>query len=72
MYKVKNMSTNRKIVCTLKDGSTLRLLPKVEKNLKDNQVTDYLISLSSKGIVMLNHIQDKKPAKKSVTETTDK
>lgn len=52
---VKNISTNRSVVCTLADGTSLRLLPKREVTIKDSQVTDYLKSLSkmAKPIVVL-------------------
>ena len=46
MYLLKNVSKNQKIVCTLKDGSTLRLLPNTEVKIKDDNMTDYLLSLS--------------------------
>ena len=46
MYKVKNISRNRGVVCTLNDGTSLRLLPQSEVTIKDNQITDYLIGLS--------------------------
>lgn len=45
-YLVSNNSNNLKIVCTLKDGKTLRLFPKKSVKLNENQLTDNLIYLS--------------------------
>ena len=36
-YVIKNMSTNRPLVCTLGDGKTLRLFPGKEETISDNK-----------------------------------
>ena len=46
MFNIKNISKNRSVVCTLNDGTSLRLLPQSEVTIKDNQITDYLKGLS--------------------------
>lgn len=77
MYAVKNISTNRKLVCTLSDGSTLRLYPGQKVELKDNQVTRYLenLSKSSSRVVTLEHKQSntkaEKKSKKPVEEVPE-
>lgn len=67
MYLVKNISTNRGIVCTLKDGSTLRLLPKQQETLKDNQVTDHLLNMSKtkNSLIILTYSSDQRQGKKT-------
>lgn len=78
MYNIKNISKNRSVVCTLKDGTSLRLLPKNEVTIKDNQITDYLIELSKqvKPIITVTQTKesviDKKEGEKSSLKKTDK
>ena len=71
MFAVKNVSTNRKLVCTLADKTTLRLFPGQSVSLKDSQVTPYLEQLSQSKfrIVVLEHSPDKKAEKKQSTKT---
>ena len=73
MYVIRNVSVHQKIVCTLKDGSTLRLLPKQEKNLKDTQVTDHLVNLSKNKnrLVILTYIPEDKQEEKTIKKTTN-
>lgn len=74
MFAVKNISTNRKLVCTLADKTTLRLFPGQSVSLKDSQVTPYLEQLSQSKfrIVVLEHSPDKKAEKKQPTKTATK
>jgi hypothetical protein len=74
MFAVKNVSTNRKLVCTLADKTTLRLFPGQSVSLKDSQVTPYLEQLSQSKIriVVLEHSPDKKAEKKQPTKTATK
>lgn len=71
MLLVKNISKNRSVVCTLKDGTSLRLLPKSEVTIKSGQMIDYLENLSKQDrpIITIEHIKesvnDKKEDKKS-------
>lgn len=61
IYLVSNNSVNRKFVCTLKSGETLRLLPKQTVKLKDSQLTDYLFSLSKgKSPLLTLRVEEKK------------
>ena len=46
MFNIKNISKNRSVVCTLNDGTSLRLLPQSEVTIKGSQITDYLKGLS--------------------------
>lgn len=46
MYLIENVSETICISCDLKDGSSLRLLPKSEVTIKENNMTDYIMSLS--------------------------
>lgn len=52
-YTLKNVSVNRPIVYTLKDGSEFRLGIKESKVIEDNQLDDYLKGLSEKRILMI-------------------
>lgn len=74
MFAVKNVSTNRKLVCTLADKTTLRLFPGQSVSLKDSQVTPYLEQLSQSKfrIVVLEHSPDKKAEKRQPTKTATK
>ena len=74
MFAVRNVSTNRKLVCTLADKTTLRLFPGQSVSLKDSQVTPYLEQLSQSKfrIVVLEHSPDKKAEKKQPTKTATK
>ena len=74
MFAVKNISTNRKLVCTLADKTTLRLFPGQSVSLKDSQVTPYLEQLSQSKfrIVVLEHSPDKKAEKRQPTKTATK
>ena len=75
MFAVKNVSTNRKLVCTLADKTTLRLFPGQSVSLKDSQVTPYLEQLSQSKfrIITLQHNSpDKKAEKKQPTKTATK
>lgn len=67
MYIIKNVTTNRPLVCTLGDKSTLRLFPGKEVTLTDKQCTDYIKSLVSLKILTLREVSDTKSAKKKPT-----
>lgn len=69
-YIIKNMSTNRPIVCTLGDGNTLRLFPGKERQISDKQYTEYLKSLSERELLMVKEVVEKKTPKKSTVEKT--
>lgn len=69
-YTIKNMSTNRPIVCTLGDGKTLRLFPGKERQISDKQYTEYLKSLSERELLMVKEVVEKKTPKKSTVEKT--
>jgi hypothetical protein len=69
-YIIKNMSTNRPIVCTLGDGKTLRLFPQKEQNISEEQYTDYLKNLSVKGLLTVKEVVSKKTPKKSTVKET--
>ena len=58
-YVLKNISTNRPIVCTLGDGETLRLFPSEEKQIDNNQYIDYFKTLSKKEILMVKETTPK-------------
>lgn len=68
MYNIKNITDNRGVVCSLKDGSSFRLLPKSEATIKDNLITDYLINLSKgdKPILVVRHTEDNNNTIKNV------
>lgn len=74
MFAVKNVSTNRKLVCTLADKTTLRLFPGQSVSLKDSQVTPYLETLAKSKfrVITLQHSPDKKAEKKQLTKTATK
>lgn len=74
MFAVKNVSTNRKLVCTLADKTTLRLFPGQSVSLKDSQVTPYLETLAKSKfrVITLQHSPDKKAEKKQPTKTAIK
>ena len=71
MFAVKNVSTNRKLVCTLADKTTLRLFPGQSVSLKDSQVTPYLETLAKSKfrVIILQHSPDKKAEKRQPTKT---
>lgn len=67
MYTVKNVSSNRKIVSTISDGTTLRLMPGQSVELKDEQVSNYLVTLSkSKDRLLTLTKKQTKSFKKSI------
>lgn len=74
MFAVKNVSTNRKLVCTLADKTTLRLFPGQSVSLKDSQVTPYLETLAKSKfrVITLQHSPDKRAEKKQPTKTATK
>ena len=74
MFAVKNISTNRKLVCTLADKTTLRLFPGQSVSLKDSQVTPYLETLAKSKfrVITLQHSPDKKAEKRHPTKTATK
>ena len=74
MFAVKNVSTNRKLVCTLADKTTVRLFPGQSVSLKDSQVTPYLETLAKSKfrVITLQHSPDKKAEKKQPTKTATK
>lgn len=69
-YIIKNMSTNRPIVCTLGDGKTLRLFPGKEKQISDKQYTGYLKNLSEQELLTVREIVERKTPKKPTVEKT--
>lgn len=69
-YIIKNMSTNRPIVCTLGDGKTLRLFPGREKQISDKQYTGYLKNLSEQELLTVREVVEKKTPKKPTVEKT--
>lgn len=73
-YTVKN-KIKRPIVCTLKDGSTLRLPINGQTTIKDSQITEHVKSMSEKGILILSEITVSQPRvekseKKKSTESS--
>lgn len=69
-YIIKNMSTNRPIVCTLGDGKTLRLFPGREKQISDKQYTGYLKNLSEQELLTVREVVERKTPKKLTVEKT--
>lgn len=69
-YIIKNMSTNRPIVCTLGDGKTLRLFPGKEKQISDKQYTGYLKNLSEQELLTVREVVERKTPKKPTVEKT--
>lgn len=69
-YIIKNMSTNRPIVCTLGDGKTLRLFPGKEKQISDKQYTGYLKNLSEQELLTVREVVKRKTPKKPTVEKT--
>lgn len=69
-YIIKNMSTNRPIVCTLGDGKTLRLFPGREKQISDKQYTGYLKNLSEQELLTVREVVERKTPKKPTVEKT--
>lgn len=69
-YIIKNMSTNRPVVCTLGDGKTLRLFPGREKQISDKQYTGYLKNLSEQELLTVREVVEKKTPKKPTVEKT--
>lgn len=68
MYVIKNVSTNRPIVCTLGDKSTLRLFPGKEVNLTEEQCTNYLKGLSADTkLLTIKTVNEKPPVRKKST-----
>lgn len=63
-YLIKNISTNRPIVCTLPDGETFRLNVGEQKTVKDSQFNDYLKGLSDKHLILVRKVEQKKTTKK--------
>ena len=73
-YTVKN-KIKRPIVCTLKDGSTLRLPINGQTTIKDSQIPEHIKSMSEKGILILSEITVSQPRvekseKKKSTESS--
>lgn len=65
-YVLKNVSVNRSIICTLKDGSTLRLFPKGSVTLKDSQLTKHLEEVAGEGkLLTITAEVERKVTKKS-------
>lgn len=67
-YVIKNMSTNRPLVCTLGDGKTLRLFPGKEETVSDKQYTEYLKTLADKKLLTVKEVVQKTTPKKSSAE----
>ena len=67
-YVIKNMSTNRPLVCTLGDGKTLRLFPGKEETVSDKQYTEYLKTLADKKLLTVKEVVPKTTPKKSSAE----
>lgn len=55
-YVIKNKS-GRKLVCSLADGSTLRLLPTGESSISEELLTDHVKSLAKGNLITLTVIQ---------------
>lgn len=77
MFIIKNVTTNRPLVCTLGDNTTLRLFPGKEVTLTDKQCTGYIKSLVSVKILTLREVSDsiksvKKKSTNKVEENKDK
>lgn len=69
-YLIKNMSRNRPLVCTLGDGTTLRLFPLKEVTLNSKQYTKYFEQLSTKKLVTVTEVQTKKSTVSKKLKTT--
>lgn len=68
VYVIKNVSTNRPIVCTLGDNSTLRLFPGNEVSLTEEQCTNYLKTLSADTkLLTMKNVAERAMRKKSTT-----
>lgn len=63
--KITNNSGGQ-LVCTLKDGTTLRLNNKKTCYVSNSKITPYITGLSNKGLVFLEETQTK--TKKQVKE----
>lgn len=59
MYEVKNIS-DILIVCTLADGSTLRLGLGETKQVRNKDMTDYLFNIEKKGFIKIRKKTTKK------------
>lgn len=70
-YTIKNKA-KRPIVCSLKDGSTLRLLVEGESTLTEDNLTSNIKNLVNRGLVLITPIVIRNQTKKVVKETIDK
>ena len=73
MFYVLTNKADQPLVCTLGDDSTLRLAINQSKKITEKQMTGHLNTLSSKGILIIKEVVEKKPnkninTKKSVVE----
>lgn len=59
MLKITNISVGQ-LVCTLADGSTLRLTQHESSTIKDEQTTPYLENIEKKGYIKIAKVQNKK------------
>lgn len=66
-FVIKNLSRNRPLVFTLKDGTTLRLFPMKETTISAKQYINHLNSLVDSGLIMIEEVESKK---KKTTENS--
>lgn len=69
LYEVKNKA-DQPLVCSLADNTTLRLAINQSKKITHTQMTDHLKNLSSKGLLIIREVVDKKkPTKNNSAKT---
>ena len=72
MFYVIHNKIGQPLVCSLADRTTLRINVDGKKSIKDSQLTPYLTTLSSNGLIILTEVKDKINSKKVTKNTTQK
>ena len=70
MFYVIHNKIGQPLVCSLADRTTLRIKADGTETIKDTQITDYLKTLSSSGLIILTEVKDKVRTKKVTKNTT--
>ena len=69
LYSIQN-KVGQPLVCSLADRTTLRINVNGKETIKESQLTDYLETLSSSGLIILTEVKNKVRPKKVTKNTT--
>ena len=70
MYYTIHNKLGQPLVCSLADRTTLRINVNGKETIKESQLTDYLETLSSSGLIILTEVKNKVRPKKVTKNTT--